>query len=270
MAGCRFERWGRLGILAVLCGSGVARAQQVPSLDLRRLSLSTDPRAGLYLEPPSTPGHLAWNVGVWGSYAKDLVVLQDAAGNDVAVPVEHQFSVDYLAAIGLTDRLALGVLLPTVVYQTGDSTLELLADAEALPKSALGDLTITGKGTLVPSGELGGFSLALLARATLPTGNAVSYASEGSATGEGRLLAELSLVALALRGTAGASFRNIERRYAGLEMQHELPWGAGLTFRPQVLGIDSAGRWEWNVEAHGAMSLSPGFAQRRESTAAIG
>ncbi len=63
------------------------------------------------------------------------------------------------------------------------------------------------KAVLLPAGELGGFSLAALARVTLPTGDPTSYISEGSTTGELRLLSELNLVAFSLRATAGARVR---------------------------------------------------------------
>lgn len=269
MGRSRFEVWGVFGSLGTICLASLAQAG-VPSLDFRRLELSTDPSAGLYLEPPATPGHLAWNVGVWGSYAYRLIELEDEAGRVVAVPVAHQISVDYLAAVGLTRHLAFGIVLPTVVYQSGDDARQLVSQAQALPASALGDLRLTLKATLVPSGDLGGFSLAALGRASLPTGDETSYASEGSASGELRLLGEFSLIAVVLRATTGVRMRGAEQKFAGLDVQHELPWGMGLVFRPQILGIDRSGRWAWSVEARGAVSLAPGFAERRESLALLG
>jgi hypothetical protein len=250
---------------------GAARAQEeVPSIDLRRTPVSTDPYGTLYLEPPATPGHLEWNVGVWGSYAHRVVTLEDALGNEVGVPVEHQVGIDYMASLGLGSRFALGVLVPSVAYQTGDDTRELVTDADALPKTSLGDIAITAKLALVPPGPIGGFSLALLGRGTIPTGNGLSYASDATATGTGRLLGEVSWVALAVRGSAGVLFRTQQRNFAGLDFGHELPWGVGLQFRPQVLGIDDAGRWQWNLESRGSISLNPGFGEARESPALIG
>ena len=39
---------------------------------------------------------------------------------------------------------------------------------------------------------------------------------------------------------------------------------------PQALGLDSAGHWHWNLEAHGALALTPSFAARVESPSALG
>src|SRR3954454_22405993 len=89
-------------------------ADPVPSLDLRGFHPSTDPAANLYLEPTATPGHLKWNVAGWASYAHRLVTIIDANGQEVAVPVENQVSMDYSLGVGITDRLAFGALLPTV------------------------------------------------------------------------------------------------------------------------------------------------------------
>ena len=117
-------RFGCCASLVAALFAHDAPAATVPSLDFRRFTPSSDAAASLRLEPPATPGHLAWNAGLWASYAHRLVVLEDGEGNEVAVPVEHQFSLDYVAELGLTDRLALGVVLPTVLYQTGDDTTE--------------------------------------------------------------------------------------------------------------------------------------------------
>src|SRR4029079_9669243 len=126
-----------------------------------------------------------------------------------------------------------------------------VSGAVALPKSALGDVGLSAKAVLLPSGELGGFALAALARATLPRGAPTSYISEGSATGELRLLSELNLVALTLRATLGAKVRGAETAFVGQGFGHGLPWGAAIVLRPQALGWDDKGRWSWSVETHG-------------------
>jgi len=254
-------------VLLVLLGAPVARAQPVPSLDLRRFNPPTDPRGSLFLEPASTPGPGNWNVGAWLSYARDLVVLEDSAGNEVAVPVEDQLSLDYVASVGIGERLALGLALPTVLYQQGDDISTLVVGAGSLPRTAIGDMAFIAKAALVPSGELGGFGLGALARVTAPTGDTASYLGEGAVTGELRLLAELRLVAIDLRATAGAKVRGAERSYVNDEtlFGHDLPWGAGLTLRPQVLGLDDEGHWLWTLEIHGAVAITPELASGPQS-----
>jgi hypothetical protein len=240
-------------------------------LDLRGFQASTDAKATLYLEPPTTPGHLQWNAGAWASYAYRLIEIEDANGHVVSVPVRHQLSLDYVAALGLTDRLALGFVLPTVAYQSGDSNAgQYIAGATALPKAAIGDLAFTAKALLVPRGDLGGFALAALARVSVPTGGDTSYISETAATGELRALAELSLVAFTLRATAGMRVRGAEQTYAGTDFGHDLPWGVGLSFMPQVFGIDPGGHFQGTLEARGAVALTPRFGSKAQSPAMIG
>ena len=93
----------------------------------------------------------------------------------------------------------------------------------------MGDVGLSAKAVILPAGDLGGFALAALARVTLPTGDPTSLtSSEGSATGELRLLSELSLVAFSLRATVGVTVRGQETTYVGQTMGHELPWGAAV------------------------------------------
>ena len=244
-----------------------AWADPVPSLDLRGFHPSTDPAANLYLEPTATPGHLNWNVAAWASYAHRLVTVTDATGKEVAVPVEDQLSMDYSLGIGVGDRLAFGLALPTVMYQAGSGG-QLVASQ--LPHSAIGDARLNLKATLLPGGEMGGFSLAALGAVTLPTGNGRSYIAEQAAIGELRILSELRLIAIAVRATAGMKVRGAEQSFVGATFGHELPWGIGLSLRPQVLGIDAKGRWEWTLEGHGALAMTPQFGSKAQSPAALG
>src|SRR5262249_40849969 len=155
-------------------GTPAHAADPVPSLDLRNYRASTDPQALLYLEPVSTPGPAEWNVGAWPTYAYRLVVLKDAEGDEVAGPVQHQVSLDYTAGIGIGERFALGLEVPTVLYQQGDEPPPSLGAGE-LPTTALGDPSVTAKAALLPPGALGGFGLAALADVSVPLGDLSSY-----------------------------------------------------------------------------------------------
>ncbi len=270
LAEMRRGGWAFGFFLAGVLGASSASAD-VPALNLRGLELPTDEAGGLYTEPARAPGPLNWNAALVGSYADRLVVLRDGSGAEVAVPVKHQLSLDYLFGIGLGDRIALGLSLPSVIYQTGSGDVAgRVSGAAPLPKSALGDVGLSAKAVLLPAGDLGGFSVAALARATLPTGDPTSYISEGSATGELRLLSELSLVALTLRATVGAKVRGSETSYVRQGFGHELPWGAAIVLRPQAFGWDEKGRWLWSVETHGAVAVTPSFAAAAGSPAVIG
>src|SRR5688572_16814535 len=168
----RPRRVALFGCAAALVVSG-ARAQPVPSLDLRNFDPPTDPKGALYTEPTATPGGGEWNVAGWVSYAYRSIVLEDAAGERVAIPLEHQLSLDYLASIGVVDRIALGLSLPTVLSQDDDvgAAQRAAIGASALPRTAIGDMAFNVKAVLLPTSDVGGFGLGALARVTAPTGD---------------------------------------------------------------------------------------------------
>lgn len=259
----------RVATLAWL-GSGSAWADTPPSLDLRRYDPPSDPRSALYAESSATPGHGNWDVGAWLSYARRPVSLE-ADGVRAGAPVSHQLSLDYFVAVGVGERLALRLALPTVPYQSSSLVEEkrLQLGSEPLPRTALGDAAFELKATLLPTEALGGFGLAALARVTAPTGDPSSYVSDAGATGSLRLLAELRLVAVDLLASAGAKVRE-PREYAGVELGHELPWGFAVTVHPRALGLDSQGRWTWTAEARGAVAITPDLFATPGSTALAG
>jgi OmpA-OmpF porin, OOP family len=239
-------------LLALFAHSALA-----DSVDLRNLRQPTDPEGSVFMEGTRTPGPGNWNAGLWVSYAHELLVMQDASGAEVAVPIQNQLSIDYLGSVGLGKRLALGVLVPTVVWQQGENS-ERLTGSDGLPSAALGDVLVDAKLNLLEPGDLAGIGLGVLGRLGLPTSTRDGYLSDDGVSGEVRGLFELMFVGSSLRATAGARVRE-ERSLADQRLGTDLPWGAGIAFKPQVLGLDQAGHWSWNAEAHGLIALEPKF-----------
>ncbi len=263
-----------LALFTPLAAAGPALAQQSPpSLDLRGFHASIDPRAGLYQEPADSPGTAEWNVGFWTSYAYRPITLRDARTDAVVFNViKHQVTSDLTAGVGIGHRLLLGLDLPVLLYQTGDTPTDastrVLGDAP-LPRQALGDLGINGKLTLIrpTGGDLGGFALAFHERFTVPTGDPGSYLGEGAVTSESRLLAEYRLVALGVHLALGVKVRGENENFAcggvvdvadcNTRFGHELPFGLGFDLRPQAFGIDPNGRLTFYVDSHGYLPISP-------------
>lgn len=268
-----------------------------PSLDLRGFRPSTDPASGLYFEPASSPATLDWNVGLWLSYAYKPITLRDEATNEAVFDViGHQLTGDLVAGMGFGERVAIGLDMPFVLAQTGDDAAAMPAAANVigagpLPAQALGDIGLTAKLTLVrpTRGEFGGFALALHERLTLPLGDEASYLGEGNVTSETRLLTEYRLLVLGVHAAVGVKLRGDEGRYAcenvplpregdedacETRFGHELPFGVGISLRPQALGLDDAGRWTWFVEMRGHVPLAPlapfSSGSGRVSAAAVG
>lgn len=278
-----------IALSSLLAASVVSPAAAQPSVDLRGFRASIDPGAGVYSEPAATPDTGEWSASLWGSYAYRPIVLRDPASGEVRFDViRHQVSADFAAGVGIARRLLVGLTLPVVLHQAGDAptsdATRVLGDTW-VPAQALGDLGLVGKLTLVQptGGDLGGLALALHERFTLPTGDEASFVGEGSVTNELRLLAEYRLIAFGAHLAAGLKLRAAEARFAcqatpasaagndpcPTVFGHELPFGLGLSFRPQILGIDPEGRATFFLEASGHLPLSPIAPFENQETAAL-
>ncbi|WP_437724465.1 hypothetical protein [Sorangium sp. So ce861] len=277
-----------IALSSLLAVSVASAAAAQPSADLRGFRASIDPGSGVYSEPAATPDTGEWSASLWASYAYRPIVLRHPASNEARFDVlRHQVSADFAAGVGIARRLLVGLTLPVVLYQSGDAptsdATRVLGDTW-VPAQALGDLGLVGKLTLVQptAGELGGLALALHERFTLPTGDEASFVGEGSVTNELRLLAEYRLIAFGAHLAAGLKLRADEARFgcratpataAGdpcpTVFGHELPFGLGLSFRPQILGIDPEGRATFFLEAQGHLPLSPIAPFENQETAAL-
>jgi OOP family OmpA-OmpF porin len=255
-----------IAVVLLCTGARPALAQEA-RFDLRRFAPPTDPQSSVALEPTGTAGPGAWTAGFVSSYAYRLLVLKDQQGNTVAVPLANQLSFDALFNVGLGERLALGLAVPAVLGQSGDPWP---STGTRLSRSALGDLGMEAKATLLPRGSLGGFGLAVLARGTLPVGDPNSAMATRGTTASLRILGDLDWLLVSLRASAGVLVRAEQQHLLGETYGHELPWSLGLALRPQAFGWDNQGRWQWFVETRGALALTPSFGSHAGSPAAFG
>ena len=248
--------WFLLLLLAcVLAFVRVANAD-FPSLNSRRFQPPLSAAGSLYLEPTPTPGPGVWNAAAWFVYSLRPDVLRDVNGVAVANLVSHQLTTDLVGSVGIGQKIALGVDVPVLLYQTGeDNPIARPIVGGTPPAQALGDIALTAKGNIIAYGEHGGFGLSALMRLTTATGNTSSYLGEGMSTGEFRVLGEYKLIGLALQGTAGMKVRSGQRDVINRTYQNELPWGAAFVLRPQMFGLDPKGRLTWVAEVHGATML---------------
>ncbi|MGC4066926.1 MAG: hypothetical protein QM784_20280 [Polyangiaceae bacterium] len=221
-----------------------------------------DPQGSLALEPTTTPGHGNFGTGLMTSYAYRLVRVEDEDGRQLAVPVRHQLSTDFLFNWGIGQRWALGLALPAVLYQRGNRVPD---DDWRPPKTALGDPTLELKFNLLPKGPLGGIGLAAYGRTTLPLASEESGMGTGSVTAQFGLRGELDLVLASVRASAGYVFRRDQQVFWGNQFGNYAPWALGIVLKPQALGIDKQGHFQWFLEGHGAVAVTPEFATRHSS-----
>jgi hypothetical protein len=182
---------------APLVASREARAEPAPSIDTRTFRPPTDPRAGLVLEPATTPGPWLWNAGVFVDYARDPVALRGGSDNHVlGHPLADRIGADLVFDIGLGDRAAVAVDVPFSVWQDGTPSSGFgssVVEGGKVTTAALGDVAITAKATILSNDRKGvaiGPGLAARSTVTLPTGDPGSFAGEGALTASAELLAE--------------------------------------------------------------------------------
>jgi hypothetical protein len=249
--------------LAAVSALSLDARADFPSVNARQFQPPLDPNGSLYLEPALTPGAGAFNGAAWFVYGYRPSVLRDPSGAIVANLVSNQVSSDLALNLGLGERFALGLDLPFVIYQNGDDNAITRAVAGGPPPAqAFGDLAIAAKGNLVSYESLGGFGLSTLLRFTAATGNTASYLSEGTQTGELRLLAEYNLIAASIQATGGFKLRFDEQEVLSKTYGNSVPWGAALVAKPQAWGWDDKGRWRWVAEIHGSVMLPPSQSQQ--------
>jgi hypothetical protein len=274
--------------LGAVCGAvlfalpAVARAQQLPSIDVRTWRPSPDPAAQLVLEEPRTPGPWAWNVGAYESYALNPIVVRDAATGDVAFrPLQHVFETDIVGEIGLGERAALGLSLPFVLYETGRAPLpSQVASTGTVPQQVIGDIAIHGKAAIIPIPEdkLAGFGLAVLGALSLPTGDPGSFMGEGSTAVSARALIEYKYVVARVQATLGYRLRTDHHAWpdaslGGVEIGDEIPWSFALGVKMGIIvhSLDEDDRQRLELGLHGSLPAGPvgPFGSGRPGSAAL-
>jgi hypothetical protein len=229
---------------------------------------SSDPNAGLVLEPVTTPGAWQWSVGVWTRYEQSPVVLRSGAGGAQQTPVEHSLGADLVADMGLGDRAAVGIDVPFVLWQDGAASLppSVVSGGKATATS-LGDVVLDAKAAIISNDRQGvreGLGLAALAALSFPTGDRQSFAGDGSVTSSLAFLGEYALGVGAVRATLGFMFRADRRAWpdpstGGVTFGDEAPWSIGATVRPKAItpALDADDRQTWEVALHGAVPAGP-------------
>ena len=252
--------------------AATASGQTLPSVDTSTWRPSIDPRAGLVLEPSTTPGPWQWNVAAWLSYAQAPVVLRDPSSSSVVLqPLSHVLGVDLTAGVGLGSRAAIGIDVPVFLWQDGTSGLPAaISSSGSVPTSGIGDIAILGKGTLVSNDHQGiplGFGLAAVGGVTVPTGDASSFHGDGTVKVSLGLLGEYALGVGALRASLGYTLRTAQQTWApsvsgvagGLTFGDSIPWSFGASLRPKALSpsLDGDDRQSWEIALHGSLPATP-------------
>ncbi|MCB9507672.1 MAG: OmpA family protein [Myxococcales bacterium] len=177
---------------AAVVGVGATAAAQ--TFDVQQFHPGPSQRTAFFDMPSARIlGHGVWEAGLMLDYADSPLILVPP-GADSSNIVGSQLTGSLMFAIGLADRLELGVVLPLILAQTGDS-LPALGDANAPdPGFGVGDIRF------VPALRLfgpldGGSGLALSVEAPiwLPSGDDSVYQGDANMRAEPRAVVEYTL-----------------------------------------------------------------------------
>ncbi|HWP04522.1 MAG TPA: thrombospondin type 3 repeat-containing protein [Polyangiaceae bacterium] len=246
-----------------------AAADPRPSLDLRGYEAPTHPEGLTRLEPTTSPGSKEWNLGAFTTFAYRPVVVDKTAMSPEYDAIRTQLGIDWVGSIGLGEGIAVGLVVPTILFQNGDRPPPSVGGSPP-PSPALGNAALDARATIVEHQAAAGFGLAVAARVALPTGTPHAYVAEDHVRTDFRLLGELGVLGSAIRASVGARFRLDEQKLGSEAFGDDLPFGLGLVIKPQAFGLDDAGNYLFELEGHGAIALSPKFGAAEQSPAALG
>jgi outer membrane protein OmpA-like peptidoglycan-associated protein len=242
-----------LSALSLALLASPARAQTLPSPAVELEQFHGSPFSDRVLRLDGTnvlpPGKLL--LGLDADYAFRPLVVKDAADTSFAL-VRQALGAELRLAVGLTDRLELGALVPVTAYQTGDTPPNA-----APPKTSGLEAIRAGLKVRVLGNGSTGPSLGASALAAIPTGAAGGLIREHGFGGEANLFGDYRRGAVRLAAGAGVRLRQATRLY-------DLALGNELTARVAAdLQLDV--RTSLFAEVAGATALGSPWASTKQS-----
>lgn len=129
--------------------------------------------------------HQKISLGVTESFERNLIKSVVPATATHVQLIQNKFAQDLRVGLGLWNRIDIALGLPVALYQSGTNFTSLAHYQTA----AMGDLRMDIKARLLKdSGR--SIGIAVLSRATFPTGNRQAFMGDDGATWEGRLIVD--------------------------------------------------------------------------------
>lgn len=187
--------------------------------------------------------HLQWTVGAFANYALNPLVFVNGDGERVGALVSHRIGLDVIAAVSLIDWLQVGVDIPTVLFQTRDSSVSnLLTTPGELSAIGVGDMRLLSKVRLLRARDGQFVDLAIIPAITVPTGfpggETGSYLGEGQVTFAPEIAVSRDFgehepggAGLRLAANLGYRLRPEERDFVNVKLGHELTARLGAAYR---------------------------------------
>jgi outer membrane protein OmpA-like peptidoglycan-associated protein len=167
--------------------------------------------------------HLGWNVGMSLNYAdKPLNFLDPRQDRFITALVRSQVGLDLMGAVGLFDRVELGVLLPVTLQSSDPAPQVDPSFSQGVGSGGIGDLRVVPKARLVDADD---FDLALVVPVVLPTGGQADFLGGSGVGVQPRVVAEYGQ-RLRLAANLGVDLRS-KQQLRNLRTGNALAFGVG-------------------------------------------
>lgn len=223
---------------------------EAQSLDIERFRPAPSRDGFLAIPGTRTPGPWRWNVSLWAGYSLEPLILRRVA-DDARIPiVQHRVSADLMAELGITDRIAVVVGAPFVLFQ--DVHADPLGSAQ-LATIAPRDGYVAARVRVLGDGARGehevkeGAGLALQVATTIPYGLEHTFAGEGNPQLEGAVLADFHFLGFGVGAIVGYRHRFAEPALLGVRFANELFFGAAVE-SPLLFVENTSAIFETRVE----------------------
>jgi OmpA-OmpF porin, OOP family len=217
-------------VLSSLAFSGFSFAQERGGFSLNRFNPSERGSEWFSEDTLDLRGHLRFAVGAVGDYAHKPLVLYDEDDNEVSAIVKHQLHIHLGGSLVLWERLRLGLSVPVVAWNEGDTGVLNGAFIDGKEGGGVGDLRLAADGRLL--GTYGGpFTLALGVQAHMPTGDREAFTGDGKVRVTPRLAAAGDIGSFAYAARVGFNYRAQNENFVGDPFGSEMLFGAAAGLR---------------------------------------
>lgn len=227
-------------LAAVLAASSAAAQSAEPSIDVQTFWPAGGPQQGLALRSAEVQPHLNFGFTLLGNYQYQPLVYRSATDpNTVIGAVDHAFTVDFLWAFGLFDRVQIMAGIPMVAAQTGAGVRPITGGGvgDELPLVGLRDARFDVAVQIIKRARrtrASGLGLRADVGLAVPTGDA-RFQGAATVVLQPILVADYRIAGLTITANLGARVLFEDRVWAGALFPSTLLGSLGLAYRPNAL-----------------------------------
>ncbi len=257
-------------LVAALAATPAGAQSTEPAIDVQTFWPTAGPQQGLALRSAEVQPHLNFGFTLLGNYQHRPLVYRAAGDpNNVVGAVDHAFTVDFLWAFGLFDRVQIMAALPMVAAQTGVGIRPITNGgvADELPLVGLRDARFDVAVQIVRRArrtQASGLGLRADLGVAVPSGD---DRFQGSATVvlQPLIVADYRVAGLTITANVGARILFEERAWAGALFGSTVQTALGLAYRPNALQrLAVAADMSWHLPVPRSSPTTPCVAGPRE------